>query len=139
MHHHYFNFSNTCHDYISARWHIQLNCATSNVYHFFCTFWSVKEYIFPIIWADIFLVSVFLSWKALSTTGMIRASEGASIKWTNLVSSNVCRHTSVFFAGSCRASSNTGTMAEIIKNLWILHQNVYLLFSDVNHENFIFV
>ncbi len=75
------------------------------------TLWSVSEYILPMICAAIFLVSVDLSWKALCTTGMIRASDGASIKCTNLVSSRVCRQVVVFLVGSCRASSKLGTMA----------------------------
>lgn len=65
----------------------------------------------PIICAAIFRVSVERSWKALWTMGMIRASDGASMKWTNLVSSRVCRHFWVFLDGSVRASSRTGAMA----------------------------
>lgn len=78
----------------------------------YCTFWSVKEYMFPIIWAAIFLVSVERSWKALWTIGIISAKDGASMKWTNLVSSRVCRHFWVFLEGSVRASNKTGAIAE---------------------------
>ena len=41
------------------------------------------------------------------------ASDGASMKCTNLVSNKAWRHFVVFFAGSCKAASSTGTMAEI--------------------------
>lgn len=75
------------------------------------TFWSVREYMLPIIWAAIFRVSVDRSWKALWTMGMTRARDGASMKWTNLVSSRVCKHFWVFLEGSVRASSRTGAMA----------------------------
>ena len=44
--------------------------------------------------------------------GMMRAREGASMKWTNLVSSSVCRHVWVLLDGSVRASSRMGVMAE---------------------------
>lgn len=66
----------------------------------------------PMIWAAILRVSVERSWKARCTMGMMRASEGASMKWTNLVSSSVCRHVCVFLEGSVRASSRMGVMAE---------------------------
>lgn len=65
----------------------------------------------PIIWAAIFRVSVDRSWKALCTMGMMRAKDGASMKWTNLVSRRVCKHFWVFREGSVRASSRTGAMA----------------------------
>lgn len=65
----------------------------------------------PMIWAAIFRVSVERSWKALWTMGMMRARDGASMKWTNLVSSKVCKHFWVFREGSVRASSRTGAMA----------------------------
>lgn len=70
---------------------------------------------FPMIWAAIFLVSVERSWKALWTIGMISAKDGASMKWTNLVSSRVCRHFWVFLEGSVRASNRTGAIAEHFK------------------------
>lgn len=57
-------------------------------------------------------MSVERSWKALWTMGMMRAREGASMKWTNLVSSSVCRHVWVLLDGSVRASSRMGVMAE---------------------------
>ena len=66
----------------------------------------------PIICAAIFRVSVTLSKNALSTTGIIKARDGASIKWTNLVSSRLWSEIHVFLAGSCKASNNTGTIAE---------------------------
>lgn len=75
------------------------------------TFWSVREYMFPMIWAAILRVSVDRSWKALCTMGMMRAREGASMKWTNLVSSSVWRHVWVFLDGSVRASSRMGVIA----------------------------
>lgn len=65
----------------------------------------------PMICAAIFRVSVERSWKALWTMGMMRARDGASMKWTNLVSSRVCRHFWVFLDGSVRASNRTGAMA----------------------------
>ena len=57
-------------------------------------------------------MSVERSWKALWTMGMMRAREGASMKWTNLVSSSVCRQFWVLREGSVRASSRIGVMAE---------------------------
>lgn len=78
----------------------------------FSTFWSVREYMLPMICAAIFRVSVERSWKALWTMGMIKAREGASMKCTNLVSSRVCRQVWVLLEGSVRASSRMGVMAE---------------------------
>ena len=66
---------------------------------------------FPIIWADILRVSVLLSSKALSTTGMMRAKEGASMKWTNLVCRRVWRQVEVLRPGSWRADNRVGTIA----------------------------
>lgn len=80
------------------------------------TFWSVREYMLPMICAAILRVSVDRSWKALWTMGMIRASEGASIKCTNLVSSRVCRQCCVLCDGSVRASSRMGVMAKNRRN-----------------------
>ena len=77
----------------------------------FKSFWSVSEYMFPIIWAADFLVPVDLSRKALCTTGIIRARDGASIKWTNWVSNNTRRQSAVFWTGFCNAASNSGTIA----------------------------
>ena len=65
----------------------------------------------PMIWAAILRVSVERSWKALWTMGMMRAREGASMKWTNLVSSSVCRQLWVRLDGSVRASNRIGVMA----------------------------
>ena len=76
------------------------------------TFWSVSEYIFPMIWAAIFRVSVVRSSKALWMTGMMRARDGASTKWTNLVWSNLSRQTVVLRVGSCNACIKLGTIAE---------------------------
>ena len=87
---------------------IGLSCVSPPQAH---TFWSVSEYMLPMIWAAIFRVSVERSWKALWTMGMMRARDGASMKWTNLVSSKVCKHFWVFREGSVRASSRTGAMA----------------------------
>lgn len=87
---------------------IGLSCVSPPQAH---TFWSVREYMLPMIWAAIFRVSVERSWKALWTMGMMRARDGASMKWTNLVSSKVCKHFWVFREGSVRASSSTGAMA----------------------------
>lgn len=67
----------------------------------------------PMICAAILRVSVLRSRKARSTTGMMSASEGASMKCTNWVSSSVCRHAEVLCEGSCTAASSTGTMAWI--------------------------
>ena len=75
------------------------------------TFWSVREYMLPMIWAAILRVSVDRSWKALWTMGMMRAREGASMKWTNFVSSSVCRQFWVLLDGSVRASNRMGVMA----------------------------
>jgi hypothetical protein len=58
-----------------------------------------------------YLVSVDLSWNARWTTGMMRASDGASMKWTNLVSRRVWRQWPVFCEGSWSALSKVGTMA----------------------------
>ena len=49
--------------------------------------------------------------KARCTTGIMRAREGASMKWTNLVSSRVCRQGVVRRVGSWSALSRSGTMA----------------------------
>lgn len=89
----------------------------------------MSEYIFPIIWADIFLVSVDLSWNALWTTGMIKARDGASIKWTKRVSNNADRHGEVFLVGSWSASSKVGTIAiqREVKNQLIQMWNFYIV------------
>lgn len=67
--------------------------------------------------------SVERSWNARCTTGMIRASEGASMKWTNLVSRRVCKQAEVFLVGSCSAASNSGTMAGKGNSLVNTHLN----------------
>lgn len=90
----------------------------------------------PIIWAANILVSVSRCLRARWSTGMIRASDGASavtsirlgarphegsrnhtshipMKWTKLVSSSVVRHFCVFLFGSAKASSSTSEMARI--------------------------
>lgn len=59
------------------------------------SFWSVSEYMLPIIWAAILRVSVLRSMNARCTTGMMSARDGASMKWTNCVSSRVCRQVAV--------------------------------------------
>lgn len=89
------------------------------------TFWSVREYMLPMIWAAILRVSVERSWKALWTMGMMRAREGASMKWTNLVSSRVCRQWWVLRDGSVRASSKMGVMAERRKEALLRVYNKY--------------
>ena len=65
----------------------------------------------PMIWAAILRVSVERFWKARCTTGIMRAREGASMKWMKCVLSRRCRLTVVLPAGSCRAASSVGTMA----------------------------
>jgi len=78
------------------------------------TFWSVKEYMLPMIWAAILRVSVDRLRNARCTTGIMRARDGASMKWTNLVSRRRCRQLVVFFVGSCSAASSIGTIAASI-------------------------
>lgn len=39
------------------------------------------------------------------------------MKWTNLVSSRVCRHVWVFLDGSVRASNRMGVMAEGVREV----------------------
>lgn len=75
------------------------------------TFWSVREYMFPMICAAILRVSVDRSWNALWTMGIIKARDGASMKCTNLVSSSVCRQWCVLWDGSVKASSRMGVIA----------------------------
>ena len=45
---------------------------------------------------------------------MMRASDGASIKWTKEVWSRTCKHGAVLVDGSIRASRRTDEMAEIL-------------------------
>ena len=66
----------------------------------------------PIICAAIFLVSVDRSLRARCNTGIIKASEGASMKCTNEVCSRTCKQVAVFVEGSISASSRTDEMAE---------------------------
>ena len=75
------------------------------------TFLSVRAYILPTIWADIFLVSVDLRSRALWRTGIIRAKDGASIKCTNDVRERTFRHLAVWVDGSLSASSKTEEIA----------------------------
>lgn len=60
-------------------------------------------------------VSVDRSWKTPGAVGAVRARDGASMKWTNLVSSKVCKHFWVFREGSVRASAGPGRWLRVGK------------------------